>query len=221
VNGLLSDLPTIALRLGGAALLGGIIGLERQWERKPAGLRTHMLVSIGCSLFMLVSIYAPRLLGSSLSDPTRIAAQIVTGIGFLGAGSIIQARGAVYGLTTAASIWTVAAIGMATGAGFYGGAVLGTFLAWVVLSLLDRWEAEIGRRSPFLTLTAHLSDGDLIPRLQVFVTERNVKVLESHVRRTQHGWAISYRGYFPAQVIQDAYDVFSGMAGVEEIGFGA
>jgi putative Mg2+ transporter-C (MgtC) family protein len=124
-------------------VLGAVIGFERELHRQPAGFRTHALVSLGAALFTVVSAYGFD--GSSV-DPTRIAAQIVTGIGFIGAGTILQHRGSVRGLTTAASLWAVAAIGMASGAGMLSMAVIGTFLILVVLVILDRVEALARRR---------------------------------------------------------------------------
>jgi len=124
-------------------VLGAIIGFERELHRQPAGFRTHALVSLGAALFTIVSAYGFD--GSSV-DPTRIAAQIVTGIGFIGAGTILQHRGSVRGLTTAASLWAVAAIGMASGAGMLSMAVIGTFLILVVLVFLDRVEEMAIRR---------------------------------------------------------------------------
>lgn len=107
----------IVLRLVFAALLGGIIGYEREHAEKPAGFRTHLLVCVGAALFTVLSIYG---FGEELSDPSRIAASVVVGIGFLGAGTIMSREGGVVvGLTTAATIWAVAAIGMGVGAGFY------------------------------------------------------------------------------------------------------
>jgi putative Mg2+ transporter-C (MgtC) family protein len=128
----------ILLRVALAALLGGAIGFERELRDREAGLRTHMLVAVGAALFTLVSAYAWtdwRFSNASgvVFDPTRIAAQVVTGIGFLGAGAIIRQGLSVRGLTTAATLWVVAAIGMATGAGFYTAAVITTVL--VLLSL--------------------------------------------------------------------------------------
>ena len=113
----------ILLRVSLAAGLGGAIGIERELREREAGLRTHMLVSVGAALFTLVSAFAWtdwQFSNASgiVFDPTRIAAQIVTGIGFLGAGAIIRQGLSVRGLTTAATLWVVAAIGMATGAGF-------------------------------------------------------------------------------------------------------
>src|SRR5664279_539932 len=107
-------------RLLVAVVLGGAVGLERELSGKPAGLRTNILICLGSAMLMDLSInLGVGANGVRTGDPARIAAQVVTGIGFLGAGSILQARGAVVGLTTAATIWVVAAIGMLTGAGWY------------------------------------------------------------------------------------------------------
>jgi putative Mg2+ transporter-C (MgtC) family protein len=138
-----SSLPVLhwdeaLLRLALAAALGGAIGVERELRDREAGLRTHLLVSLGSALFTIVSAYGFHAFLSSgasvvRADPTRIAAQIVTGIGFLGAGAIIRQGLSVRGLTTAATLWVVAAIGLAVGAGYYSGALITT--AVVLFSL--------------------------------------------------------------------------------------
>jgi putative Mg2+ transporter-C (MgtC) family protein len=133
----------ILLRVSLAAALGGAIGFERELREREAGLRTHMLVSVGAALFTMVSAYAWTDWQFSTDagivfDPTRIAAQIVTGIGFLGAGAIIRQGLSVRGLTTAATLWVVAAIGMAAGAGYYPAAVITT-----VLVLFSLWPLRI------------------------------------------------------------------------------
>ena len=133
------DLARLAL----AAVLGGAIGFERELREREAGLRTHLLVCLGSALFTIVSAYGFRDFLTSgdqviRADPTRIAAQIVTGIGFLGAGAIIRQGLSVRGLTTAATLWVAAAIGIAAGAGYYAGAVLGT-----VVTLIALWPLRI------------------------------------------------------------------------------
>ena len=133
----------LALRLTVGLVLGAVIGFERELQRQPAGFRTHSLVSLGAALFTVVSAFG---FTGDLVDPTRIAAQIVSGIGFIGAGTILQYRGNIRGLTTAASLWSVAAIGTAAGAGLYIVAVVGTILILVVLSILDRLEMVAHRR---------------------------------------------------------------------------
>ncbi len=121
------------IRLVAAAVVAGIIGFERERARKPAGLRTHILVSVGAALFTLASIYG----FGNLGDPARIAAGVVVGIGFLGAGTIIhhEATGGVIGLTTSASIWLVAAIGLTMGAGLYLLAAVTGIIGFIVLRL--------------------------------------------------------------------------------------
>jgi len=126
------------LRLALAAALGAAVGLERELREREAGLRTHLLVSLGSALFTIASAYGFRdflVEGGALvrTDPTRIAAQIVTGIGFLGAGAIIRQGLSVRGLTTAATLWVVAAIGLTTGAGYYSAAVITTALVLISL----------------------------------------------------------------------------------------
>ena len=133
----------LAVRLTAGLILGAIIGFERELHRQPAGFRTHSLVALGAALFTIVSAYG---FSGPMVDPTRIAAQIVSGIGFIGAGTILQHRGNIRGLTTAASLWSVAAIGTAAGAGLILMAVVGTILILVVLAVLDRIEAFATRR---------------------------------------------------------------------------
>ena len=120
--------PVIRLILG--FMLSGIVGLEREVSLKPAGLRTHVLVGLGSTLLTVLSIDAfPG------ADPSRVAASIIVGIGFLGAGTILKTKDKVIGLTTAATLWIVASIGVATGAGFYILAIIATILAFLVLKL--------------------------------------------------------------------------------------
>ncbi len=133
----------LALRLALGLVLGAIIGFERESHGQPAGFRTHSLVATGSALFTIVSAYG---FGGDLADPTRIAAQIVTGIGFIGAGTILQYRGQVRGLTTAASLWSVAAIGMAAGAGMWIISLVATAMIVVILIVFDRIEDFARRR---------------------------------------------------------------------------
>lgn len=119
-----------------AAMLGGIIGIEREWRGRPAGFRTNILIAIGACLFTVLSIEGFPLKGSTAQDTARVAAQIVSGIGFLGAGALLQTRNKVKGMTTAATIWLVAAIGMAVGTGAYFLSIFATLLTAAVLQLL-------------------------------------------------------------------------------------
>ena len=146
---LLEQLPLDLLgRLALAVLLGGIVGVERELSGKPAGLRTNILICLGSALLMDLSITIGIVDGERVGDPARIAAQVVSGIGFLGAGTIMQARGEVVGLTTAATIWVVAAIGLAVGADHRAEAIAAALLVTLVLtalSWLERWMLSFRR----------------------------------------------------------------------------
>src|SRR5579884_3494160 len=136
---------TIALKLVLAALLGGCIGIEREMREKPAGLRTNMLICVGTTLFMMISMR----IGGLYGDYTRIAAQIVTGIGFLGAGAVLHSHGFVLGLTTAATIWVVAGVGMAVGANLFTVAIFATGLSIVTLTVMYHVENRIQSQRVF------------------------------------------------------------------------
>jgi len=130
------------LRLVLGFLAGGIIGLERSRRRQVAGLRTHILIATGATLLMLLSIYIPQQINPERSDPGRIAAQVVSGIGFLGAGAIIRLGNSIRGLTTAASLWFVAAVGLAVGAGMYLVAAAAETLGIITLMFLYVFEKK-------------------------------------------------------------------------------
>lgn len=129
-------LPMFVLRCGVAALCGGIIGIERELKNKPAGFRTNILICLGSSIYMAAGF----LIHDKTADPTRIAAQVVTGIGFIGAGCIIQSGGQVQGLTTAATIWVVAAIGIVAGAGYPLLALTAAVMVVITLAVLHSIE---------------------------------------------------------------------------------
>jgi putative Mg2+ transporter-C (MgtC) family protein len=135
-----NHLGRVLLRLGIAALFGGVIGFQREWKHKAAGLRTHMLVALGAALFVVVPLEA----GMSVSDLSRVIQGVAAGIGFLGAGTIIKLseQHEVRGLTSAAAVWLTAAVGMSVGAGFLWPGILAAILAWVILvglGFVDDW----------------------------------------------------------------------------------
>ena len=135
---------TAAVKLLVSFFLGAIIGVERQFRRREAGMRTFTLICMGSAAAMLISIWIPQCYPNFLNgDPGRIAAQVLTGIGFLGAGAIMQSHGSIHGLTTAACIWVVAVIGLAVGAGMYVPALIGTGLTLVILVSLERLEKRM------------------------------------------------------------------------------
>jgi putative Mg2+ transporter-C (MgtC) family protein len=137
-------LSTTILRLVVAAVLGGIIGLERELRHKPAGLRTNIFICFGAAMFTVLS---DHLAGGFGGDHTRVAAQIIPGIGFIGAGSILHARGSVTGLTTAATLFVVASVGMATGGGLYITAIFATGVILIALALLGQVERRLELKS--------------------------------------------------------------------------
>lgn len=158
------DLQTI-IRLLMASVLGGLIGLEREVHGRPAGFRTHLLVSLGSSLFVIASIYFYRLYGNFSGagpvgvDPGRVAAQVVTGIGFLGGGAIVRDRANIRGLTTAACLWLAAAIGLACGIGMYSVSVVVTVIALISLLLLKKVE-NVLKRDNYLEIKVWSLDTD-------------------------------------------------------------
>ena len=135
----------ITIRIVLALVLGGVLGLERELQGRPAGLRTHALVSVGAALVMLVSMYG---FPQDVGDPGRIAAQVVSGIGFLGAGAILRDGTDIRGITTAATLW----IGLAAGNGYYFAAILTTVLCLITLIFLTKFEKMLGRKGYKLTL---------------------------------------------------------------------
>ena len=159
---LMFDICTVFGKLLIAAILGGFIGWEREKRGRPAGLRTHLLLCVGVTLMMLVSehIFVHYQVYNSDSvlriDPARIAAQVVTGVGFLGAGTIMRYRASVRGLTTAASLWIVSGIGLAVGSGFILPAVFTTIIAIITLILLPKVEGEM-EKDKYMTIKMLIS----------------------------------------------------------------
>lgn len=156
---------TTALRLGAAALFGAVIGFEREVDGHDAGLRTHVLLALGSALFGAVSVGAfgefvlPRNATDLSVDPTRIASYVAAGVGFLGGGAILKRTDRIKGLTTAASLWVVAAVGLAAGLGFWSGALIGSGLAIVVL-VADWPLRKLMGRARRARITPDLHEGD-------------------------------------------------------------
>ena len=160
------NLLTVAIRLSLAVLLGGIIGLERGANKHPAGFRTHILVCVGAALAMLTNQYIYDYFGE-VSDPSRLGAQVITGVGFLGVGTIlVTGRYRIRGLTTAAGLWASACIGLAIGIGFYSGALIAAALVFISLALLPKLEAAFYENSRTLGLYVELNS---IKNLKPFI----------------------------------------------------
>ena len=165
----------IALRIFAAVFIGGLIGLERGLKNRPAGMRTYMLVCVGACLVMLTNQYMCQVF--KVGDPVRMGAQVVSGIGFLGAGTIIVTRrNQIKGLTTAAGLWSAAGVGLALGVGFYEAALAGGFAVFFVMTLLQRMDNNMHRTTKvidvYFELSKSLSLGDFLRELRT----RNIEV---------------------------------------------
>jgi len=170
----------LLLQLALAVVLGGIVGLERELSGKPAGLRTNVLICTGATFFTVLSLH----LAGSRGDPARVAAQILPGIGFIGAGTILHMRGAVTGLTSAATIWVVAAIGMGLGSGAYVEAVGTTLLVIVVLLGLGRFERVVALKATRGRLVVHAApQANLVEELESVVRAAGLEVEKSSTHR--------------------------------------
>ena len=155
----------ITLRILAAILIGGLLGLERGMKKRPAGMRTYMLVCVGACMIMLTNQYVYQYFGTG--DPVRMGAQVVSGIGFLGAGTIIVTRrNQIKGLTTAAGLWTSAGVGLALGIGFYEAAFIGGFAVFFVITMLQKMDNNMHRKSRqmeiYFELAADVSLGDFL-----------------------------------------------------------
>ena len=167
------NIYTIAIRLFLAVIFGGVIGLERGKQRRAAGLRTHILVCLGATLVTTVGFYSVFCLGSVSSDPLRIAAQVVSGIGFLGVGTIlVKGRFQITGLTTAAGLWVTAAIGIALGAGFYEGAIIAFAVTVVAVVILHKLERAINARHSSFGIYVEITSDKSVRACIDFLEER-------------------------------------------------
>ena len=159
----------VALRIAAAILVGGLLGLERGMKKRPAGMRTYMLVCVGACVIMLTNQYVYQVFDTG--DPVRMGAQVVNGIGFLGAGTIIVTRrNQIKGLTTAAGLWTSAGVGLALGIGFYEAAFIGGFAVFFVMTLLQKMDNSMHRMSRqmeiYFELSAEVSLGDFLRNIR-------------------------------------------------------
>ncbi|MCZ2390753.1 MAG: MgtC/SapB family protein [Acidobacteria bacterium] len=181
----------IIIRLFLAALLGSAVGLERERLEEVAGLRTHMLVAVGATIFMIVSAFGfSDILGHQnvVLDPSRVAAQVVSGIGFLGAGTIIMRRTIVHGLTTAASLWAVAAIGLAVGGGLYVAAAAATVVVLVILVIIKPIERRYFTHRRPRTLVIQVERKEIsILALETTVEEAELKIRSIVIEPSEDG----------------------------------
>ncbi len=182
------ELLLIALELICATLFSGVIGYERESHGHAAGLRTHILVSIGACLIMIVSVNAPAFRSFATRDPARLGAQVVSGIGFLGAGTIIQNGTDIKGLTTAATIWLCGGIGLACGSAYFSGAIIATIVSLITLVLLVNLEIRLNRKSPRIMMIVG-SDSTVLKEIMELSNTFDVEIrdIRSHLVKDKNG----------------------------------
>ncbi len=208
----------VAIRIFAAVLLGGMLGLERGLKNRPAGLRTYMLVCVGSCLIMLTNQYMFQVYGTG--DPVRMGAQVVSGIGFLGAGTIIVTRRSqIKGLTTAAGLWTAAGVGLALGVGFYEAAVLGSVAIFVILTLMQRMDTSMHRKTQHLDIYIELTEQLSLGQLARAIREAGLDI--SELKKEQVGDPLSGNRAYVATLHtkrrrshQDLLDTVGAIAGV-------
>src|SRR5215475_10352201 len=210
--------PSIALKLLLAAILGGIIGIEREIRDKPAGLRTNILICVGSTLFMSISTKVAALTGG---DQTRIAAQIITGIGFLGAGAVLHSHGFVLGLTTAATIWVVAGIGMALGAGFYGMAVMATALSIVTLTFMSFVEDRLQSHRVYSYSVVVTDVANALPLMKNALKELAIAPSSFNFRRESDGFHVWFNLLISRETHLKIVERFSRLSEIRELQTGS
>lgn len=178
----------VLIRLVLAVVVGGLIGYEREFKSRPAGFRTHILVCVGAAVTSMIQLYSvqeainlilkhPELANTLKADIGRLGAQVITGVGFLGAGTIIHEKGAVKGLTTAASIWVVACIGLAAGLGYYGLTIAATLCVFGVLVILKKFEVRFIERAKTVKLQIRYNNYEEgIQQVAQYLSQKNVKI---------------------------------------------
>ena len=179
----------VLFRLVLAAMLSGAIGFEREFHGRAAGFRTHILLCVGSTLVMLTSMHIFDIYSSKVAaDPARIAAGVITGIGFLGAGTIMHSKSAVRGLTTAASLWVVAGIGLAVGSGMYYGAIVTTLLTVITLMLFSKLEYVMIRKDWYKTIIIETKEGvDQLKAIREIITDRKSEITDFEVDKARDG----------------------------------
>lgn len=190
----------IALRLGCAMLIGIVIGLEREYTHRPAGLRTHILVVLGACVVSITGelLYHYCVAMGTTADPARLSAQVITGVGFLGAGTIMKEGATVKGLTTAASVWAVACLGMAAGFGYYALALLGMVFMFITLTVLESLQRRFVHTGSFdLVYTLETSDiSAALDRVNRISQEQAVDINDLTARQTERGFALTFRAHY-------------------------
>lgn len=175
----------IFIRLVLALICGGMLGIERGLKKRPAGFRTYMLVCLGATLVMMTNQYICE--KYQTGDPSRLGAQVISGIGFLGAGTIITTRhNRVTGVTTAAGLWTVACIGLALGIGFYEGAIIGTVLIFFAMSFMQTIDTRILNAAKYILVYVEFDQMTSLKHLLATLKEKNIRIIEFETENTGH-----------------------------------
>ena len=219
------NMVSVTVRMVLAVLCGGIIGIEREYKRRPAGFRTHILICLGAAMTTLTSQFL-YLQMHYYTDMARLGAQVVAGVGFIGAGTIIVTqRQRVKGLTTAAGLWASAIIGLAIGGGFYEGALFATFLIILAELLFSKLEYRMLENAPEINLYMEYTDRSCLEQVLKLYREKNVKVLNMEITRatgSEHHNAcaifslrLNKRG--KVELLLDAIHRVEGVAAVEEL----
>ena len=216
---------SISLRMLLAVVLGGLIGMEREFKRRPAGFRTHILICLGATITTLTSQYLLVEMGC-FTDMARLGAQVVSGVGFIGAGTIIVTRRQrVKGLTTAAGLWAAAIVGLAIGAGFYEGGLFTTALILLAELLFSKLEYYILHNAPEVNFYLEYTGRDCLDRVLLLFQERSVKVLDMEVTRSdgsEHHNAcaifnLRLNKHCPAEELLSALYQVDGVVSAEEL----
>ena len=219
------NMVSVTVRMVLAVLCGGIIGIEREYKRRPAGFRTHILICLGAAMTTLTSQFL-YLQMHYYTDMARLGAQVVAGVGFIGAGTIIVTqRQRVKGLTTAAGLWASAIIGLAIGGGFYEGALFATFLIILAELLFSKLEYRMLENAPEINLYMEYTDRSCLEQVLKLYREKNVKVLNMEITRatgSEHHnacaiFSLRLNKRCKVELLLDAIHRVEGVAAVEEL----
>lgn len=203
------NLYSIIFRIVLAMTVSGLLGIERGIKNRPAGLKTYMLVAVGACLVMLTGEYIFIKFDGKGGDPARMAAQVISGIGFLGAGTIlVTSDNNIRGITTAASIWTSACIGIACGIGFYEGVIIGALSIFSIMFVFSKIDEKIKRTAHKINLNVEFKDYDYISELYDYFADKNINVQKTDViNKGENGdnaevlFSIDYNGVFDEDII--------------------
>ncbi len=210
-------LSEYVMRLVIALLIGGAIGLEREFKGKPAGMRTNMLICVGSCLIMILSIEIARS-AARIADPGRIAAQVVTGIGFLGAGTIIRSRFHIVGLTTAATIWVLSALGLAIGAGYILLSAIVAFLITVTLVFIGYIEARVATKRSYHVVQITLERGEgIIREVMALFAERGLSSEALEIVRSGDTWRATFEYAASSDTHREFIEKLSASPGVRGV----